>query len=260
MPGPDGAVRPASARSCSRPTSWTGRTRRWRASPTRRCGATRRPRRRSRWSGSARAPASRPRHSHASNQFMFCLSGRYTYVPTGLDPHPGLLLLEPEGQPARAHARRRGERPAGDLRRAALPDPARLVHRPGGRPLAPRPEEEKMTMPKQQIVSPELAVPNGHFAQATQVEARGRMVFVSGMTARNRDGGVTGVGDVTAQTHQVCQNLRAAMRPPAGRWTTSCGWTSTSATWGTSTPSTRSAGSTSPVSRRPRRWWRSPSS
>ncbi|MEH1015581.1 RidA family protein [Micromonospora sp. CPCC 206060] len=71
-------------------------------------------------------------------------------------------------------------------------------------------------MPKQQIVSPELAVPNGHFAQATQIRARGRMVFVSGMTARNREGGVTGVGDITAQTHQVCQNLRAAMKAAGG--------------------------------------------
>jgi reactive intermediate/imine deaminase len=71
-------------------------------------------------------------------------------------------------------------------------------------------------MSKQQIVSPELAEPNGHFAQATQVRARGRMVFVSGMTARNRDGGVTGVGDITAQTHQVCQNLRAAMTAAGG--------------------------------------------
>ncbi|GAB2934995.1 RidA family protein [Micromonospora polyrhachis] len=71
-------------------------------------------------------------------------------------------------------------------------------------------------MPKQQVVSPELAVPNGHFAQATTVNARGRLVFVSGMTARNAQGGVTGVGDITAQTHQVCQNLRAAMEAAGG--------------------------------------------
>ncbi|GAB3143069.1 RidA family protein [Micromonospora sonneratiae] len=71
-------------------------------------------------------------------------------------------------------------------------------------------------MPKQQVVSPELAAPNGHFAQATMVRAQGRLVFVSGMTARNREGGVTGVGDITAQTHQVCQNLRAAMEAAGG--------------------------------------------
>jgi 2-iminobutanoate/2-iminopropanoate deaminase len=71
-------------------------------------------------------------------------------------------------------------------------------------------------MSKQLVVSEELAAPNGHFAQATMVRARGRLVFVSGMTARNKDGGVTGVGDITAQTHQVCQNLRAAMTAAGG--------------------------------------------
>lgn len=71
-------------------------------------------------------------------------------------------------------------------------------------------------MPKQELVSDKLAVPNGHFAQATFAEARGRLVFISGMTARNRDGGVTGVGDVAAQTHQVCQNLQAAVEEAGG--------------------------------------------
>ena len=71
-------------------------------------------------------------------------------------------------------------------------------------------------MPKRQIVSPELAAPNGHFAQATTAPASGRLVFISGMTARNREGTVTGVGDITAQTHQVCQNLRAAVEAAGG--------------------------------------------
>ncbi|MER5702431.1 hypothetical protein ABT023_10845 [Micromonospora sp. NPDC002296] len=37
------------------------------------------------------------RHSHASNQFMFCLSGRYTYVPTGLTLTPGAFYWNPKG-------------------------------------------------------------------------------------------------------------------------------------------------------------------
>lgn len=69
--------------------------------------------------------------------------------------------------------------------------------------------------PKREIVSEQLAVPNGHFAQATEADP-GRMVFVSGMTARNAEGGVTGVGDVTAQTHQVCQNIKAAVEAAGG--------------------------------------------
>jgi reactive intermediate/imine deaminase len=71
-------------------------------------------------------------------------------------------------------------------------------------------------MPKQEIVSSELAEPNGHFAQATVAEATGRLLFVSGMTARNVEGGITGVGDITAQTHQVCQNLKAAVEAAGG--------------------------------------------
>ncbi|MGC9670280.1 RidA family protein [Planosporangium sp. 12N6] len=71
-------------------------------------------------------------------------------------------------------------------------------------------------MPKSQVVSPRLAPPNGHFAQATVAEARGRLLFISGMTARNESGGVTGVGDISAQTHQVCQNLKAAVEAAGG--------------------------------------------
>jgi 2-iminobutanoate/2-iminopropanoate deaminase len=68
------------------------------------------------------------------------------------------------------------------------------------------------------VVSPDLAPPNGHFAQATAVSvpATARLVFISGMTARNASGGVTGVGDITAQTRQVCQNLKAAVEAAGG--------------------------------------------
>lgn len=71
-------------------------------------------------------------------------------------------------------------------------------------------------MPKQQVVSPALAKPNGHFAHATSAPASGRFVFISGMTARNASGGVSGVGDVTSQTHQVCQNLKTAVEAAGG--------------------------------------------
>ncbi len=71
-------------------------------------------------------------------------------------------------------------------------------------------------MTVRQVTSTALAEPNGHFSHATTVEARGRLVFISGMTARNSDGGVTGVGDISAQTHQVIQNLRAAVEEAGG--------------------------------------------
>lgn len=37
------------------------------------------------------------RHAHASNQFMFCLSGRYTYVPTGITLTAGSFYWNPKG-------------------------------------------------------------------------------------------------------------------------------------------------------------------
>ncbi|MBX5439895.1 MAG: cupin domain-containing protein [Solirubrobacteraceae bacterium] len=37
------------------------------------------------------------RHAHASNQFMFCLSGRYTYLPTGITLTPGSFYWNPKG-------------------------------------------------------------------------------------------------------------------------------------------------------------------
>lgn len=37
------------------------------------------------------------RHSHASNQFMFCLKGRYTYVPTGITLTDGSFYWNPKG-------------------------------------------------------------------------------------------------------------------------------------------------------------------
>jgi quercetin dioxygenase-like cupin family protein len=37
------------------------------------------------------------RHSHASNQFMFCISGRYTYIPTGLTLTTGSFYWNPKG-------------------------------------------------------------------------------------------------------------------------------------------------------------------
>jgi enamine deaminase RidA (YjgF/YER057c/UK114 family) len=71
-------------------------------------------------------------------------------------------------------------------------------------------------MPKKQITSARLRKPSGHFSHATLVEARGRMVFISGMTARRADGSIAGIGDIEAQTRQVCENLKAAVEEAGG--------------------------------------------
>ena len=69
---------------------------------------------------------------------------------------------------------------------------------------------------KEQISSPKLAKPNGHFSQATAIEAQGKLVFISGMTARTADGSVAGIGNVEVQTRQVCENLKAAVEAAGG--------------------------------------------
>jgi len=71
-------------------------------------------------------------------------------------------------------------------------------------------------MAKQQLISERLRQPSGHFSHATVIEARGRLVFVSGMTARRADGTIAGVGDIEAQTRQVLENIKAAMQAAGG--------------------------------------------
>src|SRR5215468_12582733 len=71
-------------------------------------------------------------------------------------------------------------------------------------------------MPKVQISSPKLRQPNGVFSHATAIEATGRFVFVSGMTARRPDGSIAGVGDIREQTRQVCENVKAAVEAAGG--------------------------------------------
>jgi enamine deaminase RidA (YjgF/YER057c/UK114 family) len=77
-------------------------------------------------------------------------------------------------------------------------------------------------MPKKQISSDKIAKPSGHFSQATVIEARGRLVFISGMTARRSDGTIAGIGDVEAQTRQVCENLKSAIEAAGGTMDDNC--------------------------------------
>src|SRR6201989_455771 len=71
-------------------------------------------------------------------------------------------------------------------------------------------------MAKTQITSPKLRQPSGVFSHATMVEATGRFVFISGMTARRVDGSIAGIGDVPAQTRQVCETLQTAVEAAGG--------------------------------------------
>ena len=71
-------------------------------------------------------------------------------------------------------------------------------------------------MPKKEVRSAKLPTPSGHFAQAIEVEAKGRLVFISGMVAKGADGKVVGLGDIEAQTRQVCEHVKAALEAAGG--------------------------------------------
>ena len=69
---------------------------------------------------------------------------------------------------------------------------------------------------KKQLTSAKIRQPSGHFSQAVEIEARGKLVFISGMTARRADGTIAGIGDIEAQTRQVCENLKSAVEEAGG--------------------------------------------
>ena len=71
-------------------------------------------------------------------------------------------------------------------------------------------------MAKQQVRTSKIAAPSGHFSQAVAIEAKGRLVFISGMTARRADGKIAGIGDVEEQTRQVCENIKTALEAAGG--------------------------------------------
>jgi 2-iminobutanoate/2-iminopropanoate deaminase len=75
---------------------------------------------------------------------------------------------------------------------------------------------------KKKVQSGRIREPSGHFSQAIEIEAKGRLVFISGMTARRADGTIAGIGDIEAQTRQVCENLKAAVEAAGGRMDDIC--------------------------------------
>jgi len=77
-------------------------------------------------------------------------------------------------------------------------------------------------MPKQQIRTARVAAPSAHFSQAIAVEAKGKLVFVSGMTARRADGTIAGIGDIEEQTRQVCENIKHALEAAGARMDDVC--------------------------------------
>ena len=60
------------------------------------------------------------------------------------------------------------------------------------------------------INPPELGTPPG-YSQVVEVSA-GRLIFIAGQTALDRDGNVVGKDDFAAQAEQVFENLSVALR------------------------------------------------
>jgi reactive intermediate/imine deaminase len=72
-----------------------------------------------------------------------------------------------------------------------------------------KPVEEK-GMKKEVIVTEKLSTPLGIYSQAVKAEGS-RLLFISGMTARDKNGKIVGRGDMKAQTRQVLENIKAVL-------------------------------------------------
>jgi enamine deaminase RidA (YjgF/YER057c/UK114 family) len=70
-------------------------------------------------------------------------------------------------------------------------------------------------MPKHRLHTDRLPPPSGHFP-AGIIAPAGRLVFISGMLAKDATGALVGPGDIGAQTRQVCENVKAAVEAAGG--------------------------------------------
>jgi len=60
-----------------------------------------------------------------------------------------------------------------------------------------------------------LSDPRPRYSQGILAEG-GKLLFVAGQTASDKDGNVVGKGDIEAQTHQVFKNLQAVLEEAGG--------------------------------------------
>jgi 2-iminobutanoate/2-iminopropanoate deaminase len=61
-----------------------------------------------------------------------------------------------------------------------------------------------------------VAKPSGVWTPLVVVTQPGKLVFLSGFTSRDETGKIVGVGDIRAQTEQVCKLLKASMEAAGG--------------------------------------------
>jgi len=66
------------------------------------------------------------------------------------------------------------------------------------------------------VIQPKsLSDPRPRYSQGILAEG-GKLLFVAGQTASDKDGGIVGKGDIEAQTHQVFENLSAVLKEAGG--------------------------------------------
>lgn len=70
-------------------------------------------------------------------------------------------------------------------------------------------------MPKLPIHPEGLSRPFGVWTTAFAIEPE-RLLFISGLTARDAGGRIVGAGDMAAQTRQICENLKATLAAAGG--------------------------------------------
>ncbi len=66
------------------------------------------------------------------------------------------------------------------------------------------------------LSSERVCTPKGIYSQGIEVSLPERMIFVSGMTARNAAGNIAGRGDVVAQAELVFANIEAVLHEAGG--------------------------------------------
>ena len=71
-------------------------------------------------------------------------------------------------------------------------------------------------MSKQVIAPSALPKPFGVWSPAILCSEVRRILYISGLTARDPSGAVVGEGDYAAQTRQVCENLKATVGAAGG--------------------------------------------
>src|SRR3972149_5001233 len=68
----------------------------------------------------------------------------------------------------------------------------------------------------QKIIQPkDLSDPRPRYSQGILTRG-GKLLFVAGQTAADKDGSVVGKGDIEAQTHQVFRNISAVLQEAGG--------------------------------------------